>query len=554
MDILLETKILQSGFQKKKTLENKYEIKIILPSMLYYEPLNYFKIILNIQRNIRKLIDGDTSNLNYLKYVNFLSKSNFISNYPDSKSYFNLPQQISTPSMSKSTTFQIPSNTSRPPSNTSRPPSTPTIIIADPPFPPKRTQTKYIDQHYTFLVNQYVEGDVIRIPVNQRIIIPNKTNEGLRIEVASPDLFQIFSLISPIITSHLITMDIMYLDTLKLGETTLTIFNKGDEDYRPFKQIFNIEVYDPSIKDDNPPPPRVKTIKTPPPPPNMQTAIALAMPVTMLTPFIIQLLTRVFFCEVSTYKSEVYSEYIKKTWARLGKSGSIDKETFLSNLTVEDLYDAFTVVKRAVMETQYYHGGERNLWLLNHDIIEPINGALHWLNFMRKLANTPTKSTLMEMNKKLYIEYHDSYIPFPINFIDGKEVKEKEINFEITQNDMEYGEENYRKKNQHGEEHNPIVVKKDDNEHVSTMKQVEQEKLEEKVRFEQSLIRNYQAFQRGDKFKHIHNGKTGKVANLRDDEHEQTQRKSVPSTYYYSVDYDDGSSETYLNQDYMIKI
>ena len=68
MDILLETKILQTGFQKKKNLENKYEIKIILPSTLYYEPLIYFKIILNIQRNIRKLIDGDTNNLNYLKY------------------------------------------------------------------------------------------------------------------------------------------------------------------------------------------------------------------------------------------------------------------------------------------------------------------------------------------------------------------------------------------------------------------------------------------------------------------------------------------------------
>jgi hypothetical protein len=96
---------------------------------------------------------------------------------------------------------------------------------------------------------------------------------------------------------------------------------------------------------------------------------------------------------------------------------------------------------------------------------------------MRKLANTPTKSTLNEMTYKLFSEYGDNYIPCPINFIDGKEVKEKEIDFEITKEDMEHGEENYR--NQHArrmEEHNPIVVKKDDNEHVSTMRQVEQHK------------------------------------------------------------------------------
>ncbi len=48
---------------------------------------------MNIQRNIRKLINGDTNNLRYLKYVNFIDKSNFVSIYPDSKSYFKLSQQ-----------------------------------------------------------------------------------------------------------------------------------------------------------------------------------------------------------------------------------------------------------------------------------------------------------------------------------------------------------------------------------------------------------------------------------------------------------------------------
>ncbi len=425
-------------FKKKKTLENKYEIKIILPSTLFYEPLNYFKIILNIQRNMRKLINGDTSNLKYLKYVNFLDKSNFVSNYPDSKYYFNLPKQ-------KSTTFQPPSTTFQPPSTTSQPPP---IIIVDPPFPPKRTQWKYIDQHYAWPDNQYVEGEVIMIPINQSIIIPNKTNEGLQIEVESPELFKIIDLSSPMPTSHLITMDIMYLKTLKIGKTTLTISNKGDDDYRPFKQIFNIEVYDPSIKDDSPPPFRVKTINIRPPP-NMQTGIALAMPVTMLTPLLLELLKRVFFCEGSTYKSEAYSEYIKEVWSRMGVSGPINEEIFLSNLTYIDVIGAFYVIKNAIETTQFYHGDEHNLWLLNHDIIRPINTALHWLKFMGKLADAPATSKFIEMHQKLYTKYQDNYIPVPINFIDGKEVKEPEINLEITKKDMQRAQEIYLEKNQH---------------------------------------------------------------------------------------------------------
>jgi hypothetical protein len=92
MEFFLETKILQIGFQKKKTLEYKFNIKITVPSMLYYEPLSYLKYILNIQRNIRKLINGDCDNLRYLQYVKFLNINDFINLYPDSNCYFNLSQ------------------------------------------------------------------------------------------------------------------------------------------------------------------------------------------------------------------------------------------------------------------------------------------------------------------------------------------------------------------------------------------------------------------------------------------------------------------------------
>jgi len=92
MDTFLGNKILHIGFQKKKNLEKKYEIKIILPTRLFYEPLNYLKIILNIEKNINKLINGYFYNVKYLIYVNFIKKSNFITNYPNSKYYFNLIQ------------------------------------------------------------------------------------------------------------------------------------------------------------------------------------------------------------------------------------------------------------------------------------------------------------------------------------------------------------------------------------------------------------------------------------------------------------------------------
>jgi hypothetical protein len=59
---------------------------------MYYAHLSYLKLILNIQRNIRKLINGETDSLKYLHYVKFLDKQSFSNKYPNSKSYFNLPR------------------------------------------------------------------------------------------------------------------------------------------------------------------------------------------------------------------------------------------------------------------------------------------------------------------------------------------------------------------------------------------------------------------------------------------------------------------------------
>ena len=69
-------------------------------------------------------------------------------------------------------------------------------------------------------------------------------------------------------------------------------------------------------------------------------------------------------------------------------------------------------------------------------------------------------------------------------------------------------------------------------------------------------IHNKQMFNRGDRFQHINQGVKanlwGTVRYLRDDEYEINARISDPSHYYYYVDFDDGTFETYLNQMYMI--
>jgi hypothetical protein len=65
------------------------------------------------------------------------------------------------------------------------------------------------------------------------------------------------------------------------------------------------------------------------------------------------------------------------------------------------------------------------------------------------------------------------------------------------------------------------------------------------------IKRNYQAFDSGSRFENINTGQKGTVRRLRDDSHEQKLRRSNPSYYQYSVDYDDGKYDTYVNQNYM---
>ena len=60
---------------------------------------------------------------------------------------------------------------------------------------------------------------------------------------------------------------------------------------------------------------------------------------------------------------------------------------------------------------------------------------------------------------------------------------------------------------------------------------------------------NNQRFQENDRFQHKINNKTGTVKRLRDDLWEQ--KNSWPANYHYSVNFDDGTFETYLNERYM---
>jgi len=110
------------------------------------------------------------------------------------------------------------------------------------------------------------------------------------------------------------------------------------------------------------------------------------------------------------------------------------------------------------------------------------------------------------------------------------------------------------------DQYKQVDVKKDDRKHnISTIneKLVHEKLFQEKLKlreFELSLRRNYQAFQKGDIFKLLHDSKSGTVIRLKDDEYELTQRKSNPSNYFYGVDYDDGSFSSYEDQNRMIEI
>lgn len=61
----------------------------------------------------------------------------------------------------------------------------------------------------------------------------------------------------------------------------------------------------------------------------------------------------------------------------------------------------------------------------------------------------------------------------------------------------------------------------------------------------QSELSTYNNYKRGQRFINTCTNKAGTIRYLRDDEYEKNQRKSNPTHYYYNVDYDDGSFETY---------
>lgn len=63
-----------------------------------------------------------------------------------------------------------------------------------------------------------------------------------------------------------------------------------------------------------------------------------------------------------------------------------------------------------------------------------------------------------------------------------------------------------------------------------------------------------QLFFEGDRFVNEYTKKIGTVKSLRDDQYEKIQRLSNIDHYYYSVNYDDGSFETYECQQAMTKI
>ena len=61
-----------------------------------------------------------------------------------------------------------------------------------------------------------------------------------------------------------------------------------------------------------------------------------------------------------------------------------------------------------------------------------------------------------------------------------------------------------------------------------------------------------QLFHEGSRFRHVNHGlrsnKIGTVRNLRNDSLEKMSRTTNPNHYYYHVDFDDGTFETYLGQ------
>ena len=62
---------------------------------------------------------------------------------------------------------------------------------------------------------------------------------------------------------------------------------------------------------------------------------------------------------------------------------------------------------------------------------------------------------------------------------------------------------------------------------------------------------DYKNFNHGQRFYCEFNDKYGTVIHLRDDSHEKLMRQSDSTHYYYHVDFDDGSFETYIHGIYL---
>ena len=62
---------------------------------------------------------------------------------------------------------------------------------------------------------------------------------------------------------------------------------------------------------------------------------------------------------------------------------------------------------------------------------------------------------------------------------------------------------------------------------------------------------DYKNFQNGHRFYCINSNKFGTVRNLRNDSHEKLMRQSDLTHYYYHVDFDDGTFETYIHGMYL---
>lgn len=60
-------------------------------------------------------------------------------------------------------------------------------------------------------------------------------------------------------------------------------------------------------------------------------------------------------------------------------------------------------------------------------------------------------------------------------------------------------------------------------------------------------------FYSGDKVYNVWINKFGIVRNLRNDSREKKMRKQDPTHYYYTIDYDDGSFDTYVSEDSLVQ-